>query len=101
MVIMGVGMLGVFGALRMANDATDRVRQESEARLLAERHMVSLLTRSANELQPAQGKEGRFSWEEKVQSAAVNGLGRLIVVVSWESRGQPAEFELISFREIR
>ena len=99
MTVMAIGMMAVFGTLWMTNDVIDQSRDEAEARLLAERHMVSLLVRPAGDLNSACGTEGRFNWEEKVQATKVPNVARIIVTVRWRSCGRPASFELVSLRE--
>jgi len=101
MTVAAIGMVAVFEALRMANDAADRIRDEEAALLLAERHMVALLARPAPRLQPAHGVEGRYTWEEKVQGGKVPDIARIAVKVSWSFRGRPLSFELASMRETR
>jgi type II secretion system protein I len=101
MTVTAVGMTAVFGALRTAGDAAGRLREQEAAERLAESHMVSLLARSARDLQPADGVEGKYTWAEKVESVSVPDVARLVVTVEWQSRGRPLRFELVSMREMR
>jgi len=99
MTVAAVGMMAAFGALRIAGDAVGRLREQEAAERLAENHMVSLLARPANDLQPADGVEGRYTWEEKIESGSVQDVARLVVTVEWQSRGRSMRFELASMRE--
>jgi len=99
MTVTGIGAIAVLGALRSANDAADRVRDEEAARLLAERHLVAMLAAPPEKLGPARGVEGKFVWEEQVRATKVSGMARVQVIVSWRSRGRPRVFELLSMRE--
>ena len=85
MTVSAVGMVAVLGALRVANDATDRVSgTRTAAATLAERHMVGLLAAGPDEMNPTHGEEGKFSWEEKVQASKVAGMASIRVVVKVE-----------------
>ncbi len=101
MTVSAVGAMAVLGALRTANDAAGRVRDEEAARLLAERHLVAMLAAPADGLRSGRGVEGKFAWEEKVQAAKVSGMAHVRVSVTWRWRERPLAFELASMREIR
>jgi len=96
--IMGVGTLAVIGAIRLAADATDRLREECLARQVAEAHMVRLLQRPGRPPRGAHGVAGRFMWEEKVRPGRVPGTAELIVTVRWYHEGRMRTFELVSIK---
>lgn len=98
MTVSALGAVAVLGALRSANDAGDRIRDEEAACWVAERRLVALLTAPGETLSPARGMEGKFAWEEQVQATQVSGLLRVRVSVTWQFRGRPMVFELVSMR---
>lgn len=100
MTVTGIGLLAVFEALRMANDAAGRIRDEEAAQLLAERRMTALLTGSLEQMGTRKGSEGKFDWEEKVRSSRQPNIAEIVVAVRWRHRGRPFAFELASLREI-
>ena len=96
--ITGVSLVAVIGALRIASDASDRMRDAHRARLLAERRMVALLQSEHSPAGDAHGIEGKFAWEQKVLRGRVAGVAELRVTVHWAQRGRPRTFELASLK---
>lgn len=96
--ITGVSVVAVIGALRIASDATDRMRDAHRARLLAERHMVALLQSEHPPASDAHGIEGKFAWEQKVLRGPVRNVTEVRVTVRWAHQGQPRTFELASLK---
>jgi len=97
--ITGVSVVAVIGALRIASDATDRMRDGHRARLLAERRMVALLQSEHSPAGGAHGIEGKFAWEEKVLSGPVRGVTEVRVTIRWSHQGRPRTFELASLKQ--
>ncbi len=99
--ITGASLIAVIGALRIASEATDRMRDAHHARLLAERRMVDLLQNESTSLGDSHGIEGKFVWTQQVQSSRVEGVAEVSVVVQWSHQGRPQTFELASLRRIQ
>lgn len=99
MTVTGIGLVSVFGALRMASDVTDRIRNEQTAQLLAESHMTRLLCCPAEQLADDEGEAGKFTWQETVGASRVPDVAEVTVTVGWQHRGRKFSFELVSLRE--
>jgi hypothetical protein len=98
--VSGMGLLTILGALKIANDAAGRLRDEEAAQLLAEEHMTQLLAEPLKTMGPRQGEEGKFSWEESVQPGRHPNIAEIVTSVRWKHHGRPMEFVLVSLREI-
>ncbi len=100
MSVTAIGLMAVFGALRTANDAAGRIRDEEAAQLLAERRLTALLAEPLEQMGTRKGSESKFDWEEKVRSSRQPKVGEIVVTVRWLHQGRPFAFELVSLREI-
>lgn len=100
MTVLAIGSVTVFGALRMAHEGAERVRDEAAARGIAERRLSCLLAKPAERLAPASGQDGKFAWQESMKRSVIPEIAVLTVTVKWQSRGRDRETRLSSLREL-
>ena len=99
--ITGIATIAVIGALSMAAEATDRLRDQCHAQQLAEERLVRLLQAPGQPSGNQQGVTGKFLWEETVQPRQTPGTTELIVTVRWMHKGRIRTFGLASIKWLR
>jgi Tfp pilus assembly protein PilV len=98
--VTSVGLLAVFGALRMAGATANLVHNQDQAQRLAERHMTSLLVERVESMGSRKGQEGIFSWEDVIRTTKDPDLAEVVAVVQWLHQGRMMRFELVSLRPV-
>ena len=100
MTVLGVGLVAVFGSLRIANSLAGQIRQQEAAQLLAERRMTTLLARPIEQMGIQTGQEGIFTWNEEVRPSRNPDVAEVVVTASWMHQGRPLRFQLLSLKAI-
>jgi type II secretion system protein I len=98
MTVCGVGLIAVFQAMRIASDAAERISNEATAQLLAESHLISILSRPLSQMGTHDGSEGKFTWIEQIRPSKHPKLAEVVVQVKWRQRGRNLAFRLASLK---
>ena len=100
MTVTSVGLLGVFGALRMAAATANLVRLQEQAQRIAERRMTGLLVEPIEQMGSRKGQEGAFAWEDAIRTTKDPDLAEVVVTVQWLHQGRQMRFQLVSLRPV-
>jgi prepilin-type N-terminal cleavage/methylation domain-containing protein len=87
MVILGVGLLGIYSAIARSIQVNGNNKRLMAATEIAHKQLALGTMRLASEMVAESGKTGLFSWETTFTSKS-HGLMLVTVVVTWEQQGR-------------
>lgn len=98
MTVLGIGLVGVFGSLRVASSLAGQIREQETAQLLVERRMTSLLAVPIKQLGTETGQEGMFTWTQEIRPSKDPDVAEIVVMASWAHQGRQLRFQLVSLK---
>ena len=101
MTILGVSMMAIFGAMKMASRGAYHARMQTKAVLLAESLLADARLTSNSSYATSEGTNDRFTWEVRIGPTPVEGLGVIKVAISWTEQQRDQKYELTSFMQMK
>lgn len=103
MVILGVSMIAILGAMKSSANASHHSRMQTRAVLIAESHLVNIRLTDLTSYTTTQGQseDGRFNWQIQIAPTGKENLGLVQVTVNWQEGHRDNNYELVSFAQMK
>lgn len=99
--VLSFSLMAVFGTLNMCSTIAYHSRMLSKAVFLAERLMVETKLSEITSYDLKQGQEENFHWAVQISPTPVDGLGAIVIKVSWMEKQNPKQYNLRSLTRVR